>query len=124
MEKVQLQLSSLRKTWIFDLDGTLMIHNGYKDLGHDVVIEEAVRFIESIDKDDLIIFITSRKEEERENTIDFLRSNNIRFDQIIFDAPYGERIVINDKKPSGLNMAYAVNINRNEFPELIYTEDL
>ena len=27
--------------------------------------------------------------------------------------PFGERILINDRKPSGLNTAYAVNKNRD-----------
>lgn len=28
-----LKLSSLPKTWIFDLDGTILVHNGYKNGG-------------------------------------------------------------------------------------------
>ena len=38
-----------------------------------------------------------------------------------FDAPYGERIVVNDRKPSGLGMSVAVNIERDEAWELDYS---
>ena len=32
-------LSTLSKTWIFDLDGTLLKHNGYKTDGEDSLLE-------------------------------------------------------------------------------------
>ena len=37
MEK-QLILSTLPKTWIFDLDGTILKHNGYKIDGEDTLL--------------------------------------------------------------------------------------
>lgn len=51
----------------------------------------------------------------------FRGANRIRYDHIIFDAPYGERIVVNDRKPSGLGMSVAVNIERDEAWELDYS---
>ena len=38
----------------------------------------------------------------------------------MFNMPMGERIVVNDRKPSGIDMAVAVNIDRDEpvFPEV------
>ena len=32
----------------------------------------------------------------------------------MFNMPMGERIVVNDRKPSGIDMAVAVNIDRDE----------
>ena len=29
--------------------------------------------------------------------------------------PMGERIVVNDRKPSGIDMAFAVNLDRDQF---------
>ena len=52
-------------------------------------------------------------EGERENLEKFMKNNGLRFDQIIFGAPMGERILINDDKPSGLRMAYAINKKRD-----------
>lgn len=108
-------LSSLNKTWIFDIDGTIVKHNGYKIDGVDTLLDGAKEFINNIPENDMIIFITSRTDEYKKSTIDFLESNNIRYNHIIFNAPYGERIIINDMKPSGLNMSYAINSKRNLF---------
>ena len=118
-----LVLSSLNKTWIFDIDGTIAKHNGYKIDGKDTLLEGVKKFFENIPKEDMIIFVTSRTEECKENTLNFLKENNIRYNHIIFNAPYGERIIINDKKPSGLKMSYAINSNRDEFFKDIITID-
>lgn len=34
---------------------------------------------------------------------------------VIYNAPYGERILINDSKPSGLKTALAYSTKRDEF---------
>ncbi len=106
-------LSPLGHTWILDLDGTIVKHNGYKE-GGDVLLLGAKEFIESLPEGDMVIIVTARKEEYREKTEKFLRENGVRYDHIIFGAPYGERIVINDKKPSGLPVSVAVNTERDE----------
>ena len=62
----------------------------------------------------MIVFLTSRTEEYRLKTIEFLKKNNVRYDHIIFDAPYGERILINDDKPSGLKMGWCINKTRDD----------
>lgn len=76
--------------------------------------------MDEIPEDDHIMILTSRTDEYRESTIDFLKRNMIRYDQIIFNVPMGERIVVNDRKPSGIDMAVAVNVDRDEavFPEV------
>ena len=108
------ELSPLGKTWILDLDGTLVKHNGYKLDGHDTLLPGAEEFLNNIAPDDMVIIVTSRKEDVKKQTLSFLRENHIRYDHIIWDAPYGERVVVNDKKPSGLKTAVAVNVERNE----------
>lgn len=115
METNNLLLSSLSHTWIFDLDGTILKHNGYKIDGEDTILDGAKEFLNSIPTSDMIVIITSRKEEYRDITTDFLLRNGIRFDHIIFNAPYGERILVNDSKPSGLCCSVAVNFQRDVF---------
>lgn len=110
----RITMSSLNKTWILDLDGTIVIHNGYKLYGKDRLIDGASDFLQKIPDTDMIIFLTSRGEEYRQITEDFLRENGIRWNYIIFEAPYGERILINDAKPSGLPMAFSVNTVRDQ----------
>lgn len=106
-------LSKLGHTWIFDIDGTLVKHNGYKIEGCDTLLTGVKEFLNSIPEKDMIIFLTSRKEEYKEQTINFFQSSGIRYDHIIFNAPCGERILINDCKPSGLEMSVAVNVVRD-----------
>jgi len=109
------RLSTLGHTWILDLDGTIVKHNGYKLDGADTFLEGAEEFLKKIPDTDMIIFLTSRTEAERELTEAFLKENGIRFHHIIYGAPYGERILINDRKPSGLPMAVAFTDKRDEF---------
>lgn len=111
-------LSTLPKTWIFDLDGTLLKHNGYKIDGHDSLLDGVKEYLGGIPDHDYILLLTSRTEEFRDMTISFLRDNGIRYDQILFNIPMGERIVVNDRKPSGIDMAFAVNSDRDipDFP--------
>lgn len=118
-----IKVSPLSKTWILDIDGTIAKHNGYKLDGHDTLLEGAKEFLNSIPPSDMVVFITSRTDEYRQLTIDFLKENNIRYDHIIFNAPYGERILINDRKPSGLNMSVAVNTQRDVFLESRFEVD-
>ncbi len=110
-----LTLSTLSKTWIFDLDGTIVKHNGYKIDGQDTLLDNAKKFIDSIDKDDFILIMTSRTDEYKDMTIAFLKENDIRYNLILFNMPMGERIVVNDRKPSGIDMAIAINSKR-DFP--------
>ncbi len=113
-------LSTLPKTWILDLDGTLVKHNGYKIDGHDTLLKGAKEYVSEIPSEDRIVIMTSRTEEYRESTLAFLEENSIRYDEILFNMPMGERIVINDRKPSGLEMAVAINPERDHFsaPEI------
>lgn len=113
--KEKLVMSTLPKTWIFDLDGTVLKHNGYKDDGYDTVLDGAVEYLRRLPREDKIIFLTSRKEEYRQMTTDFLKTAGIRHDTILFDMPMGERILVNDRKPSGLDMAVALNMDRDSF---------
>lgn len=108
-----LVLSSLPHTWIFDVDGTICIHNGYKN-GGDIILDGVKEFFSQIPDEDMIIFLTSRKSEEKENLVKFMNDNGLRYSHIIFDAPMGERVLINDDKPSGLKCACVINKKRDE----------
>jgi uncharacterized HAD superfamily protein len=105
----KLVLSTLGHTWILDIDGTIVKHNGYKIDGEDSFLPGAEEFLKSIPEKDMVVFLTSRTEEYRKLTEEFLKMNNVRYDHIIFGAPYGERILINDDKPSGLKMGIVIN---------------
>lgn len=118
-----MKVSPLGKTWILDLDGTIVKHNGYKLDGHDTLLPGARKFLKNITSKDMVIIVTSRKEEVRKETIAFLRENHIHYDHIIWNAPYGERIVVNDRKPSGLGTAIAVNVQRDSVVTIRFEPD-
>ncbi len=104
-----LELSTLDKTWIIDVDGTIVKHNGYKIDGFDTLLEGVREFFESLPEGDKVILLTARKQEFLPALKLFLKENHIRYDYLLTDMPTGERILINDAKPSGLNTAFAIN---------------
>ena len=114
MEK-RLVLSTLPKTWVFDLDGTLLKHNGYKLDGIDTVLPGVIEYLKTIPDEDKVIIFTSRADEYKQMTLDFLAKHEIRYYDILFNMPMGERIIVNDRKPSGLDMSIAINVDRNQF---------
>lgn len=109
-----LKLSSLPHTWILDVDGTIVKHNGYKIDGYDTLLAGVKEFFTSLPSQDRVILLTARKAEYLPVLKDFLTKNQIRYDHIITDVPMGERILVNDNKPSGLKCAYAVNKERDK----------
>lgn len=117
-ETEKIIVSPLGKTWILDLDGTIVKHNGYKLDGEDTLLDGALQFFENMSPEDKVVFLTSRTKDMAQKTEAFLKECGIKYDAIIYDMPYGERILINDKKPSGLRTAIAVNTERDEFMKL------
>ena len=116
-------LSPLGHTWILDLDGTIVKHNGYLADGHDTFLPGAEAFLAGLPEADMVVFLTSRTEDVKALTEGFLRQNGVRFDHIVFGAPYGERILLNDKKPSGLATGIAVNTERDVFCKAKFVVD-
>ena len=116
MNRNDFPLKDLVKTWIFDLDGTLVVHNGYKE-GVDTLLPGVKEFYEkNITKDDYILIVTARFSEFKGIAEKCLLDNDIYYDRIIYDTPRVERILINDRKPwgGGLDTAFSYNIDRNE----------
>ncbi|MFI3249364.1 MAG: hypothetical protein R3Y07_00185 [Eubacteriales bacterium] len=113
MENTNLRLSPLSKTWIFDFDGTLVVHNGYKT-GEDEFLPGALELLQSIPADDFILILTAREPEAQGKTEAFLAKHGVRYNQIVCGMPMGERILFNDSKPSGLKCCYGVECSRNQ----------
>ena len=107
-------LSNLQKTWIFDLDGTLVKHNGYK-INKEIILSGVKEFFDShIKNDDYVIITTGRTDEQAAPAIELLKLNNIKIDKIITNLPIGERLLFNDIKPdTNLKTAYSFNLDRN-----------
>lgn len=109
-----LNFSNLNKTWIFDLDGTLVLHNGYKN-GEDILLPGVKEFYNKYIKvGDYVLIVTARDSKYKDITEKFLFDNGIFYDKIIYDLPVGERLLFNDIKESGLITSYCFNLKRNE----------
>jgi len=120
---IDLSLSSLPHTWIIDIDGTILKHNGHKGHG-DELLAGVKEFWQRIPAGDTIILMSAREEFYAKGTLDFLRNNGLRYDQVIFGLPKGERILINDIKLSGLDTAFSINVMRDKgLDELLLTCD-
>lgn len=118
-----LEFSPLHKTWILDIDGTLVKHNGYKTDGKDTLLEGVREFFQNLPNEDKVILLTARKEECLQDLKLFLQSHHIRYDYLLGDMPMGERILVNDRKPSGLNTAFAINKDRDKPLDIVYKID-
>lgn len=104
---------NLNHTWFIDLDGTILKHNGYLT-DEETLLPGVKELWDKIPIEDTIIITTSRKSSESRATENFLALNEIRFNHIIYDLPTGERVLINDIKPQGLNTSIAWNVERNK----------
>ena len=113
MNKIKLS-KNLSHTWFIDLDGSIVKHNGYIVDKEDSLLDGVSVFFKNIPTKDIIIITTSRKKKFKKKTIEFLKKNKIRFNEIMFDLPYGERILINDIKPNqNLKTSISINLKRN-----------
>lgn len=120
---MKLTLSPLPKTWIFDVDGTIVKHNGHLTMEGDQLLPGVKELFERIPETDVIVLMTARKLEFQESLKEFLKEHKIRFDYLLPNMPQGERILINDRKSSGLIMAFAVNKDRDQPLELQFEID-
>ena len=65
MDRSSFRLDDIEKTWIFDLDGTLVVHNGYKN-GVDELLSGVKEFYEkNINDTDYILIITEEIQSSR-----------------------------------------------------------
>ena len=113
MKKIKLS-KNLSHTWFVDLDGTILEHNAYLIKKKDKLLKGVKSFFRKIPKGDKIIITTSRDKKYSKITINFLRKNKIKFNKIIFNLPFGERILINDIKPKKkMRTAKSINLKRN-----------
>ena len=106
------ETSCLSKTWFFDVDGVLVKHNGHLH-GADVWLDSTLEFLKSLSSEDKIILTTSRKPEDVNFLIEELKSKGVQIYSVITELPHGERIVVNDSKPSGLRTAFSIPLERD-----------
>ena len=86
MQLPDLPLKDLPKGWILDLDGTLVVHNGYKT-GEDTILPGVKDFFQkNVKPDDYVLIISARFSEFKGIAEKCLDTNGIRYDKIIYDT--------------------------------------
>ena len=106
------------KTIFIDLDGVLLINAGeffHPDWTSSKPIKENIDFLNSMDREEVqIIITTTRPERFRKVTLELIQKYNIPYDDIIFGLVHAERILINDYASTNpYPSALAVNIRRD-----------
>lgn len=109
----RIKLSTLPHTWLIDVDGTLVPHNGYRSTG-DVLLPGVEDLWTQIPPDDFVVLLTARQTEDLAPVLALLAASGLRYDAVLTGLPTGERVLINDVKPRGLKTAIAVNVARDE----------
>ena len=107
-----LTLSPLPHAWLIDFDGVICRHNGHLG-GGDTLLPGVEAFWASIPAGDTVVLVSARTEKQRKAALAFMRAHGLRVDRALFGLPVGERILINDAKPSGLKTAHAINLARD-----------
>jgi hypothetical protein len=108
-----LTLSALPHTWLIDLDGTVLRHNGHLT-GGDELLPGVLEFWATLPAQDAIVLLSAREPSQAAATLAVLDAHGLRYDHALFGLPKGERVLINDRKPSGLPTACAINLRRDE----------
>ena len=75
--------------------------------------ELKIFFRNNITDTDYVLITTARHSEFKGIAEKCFLENQIRYNKIIYDMPNGERILMNDIKPSGLKTAYSYNLDRD-----------
>ena len=104
---------NLGHTWIIDVDGTIAEVNRHP-YDNDKLLPGVKKMWSKIPTQDMIIIMTAREESVKEKTLAFIDSHGLRYDRAVFGVHHGERIVVNDNKPGGLQTAIAWNVKRNK----------
>ena len=107
-----LRLSALGHTWLIDLDGVVCPHNGHLR-GDETLLPGVREFWATIPVGDCVVLLSARGVEHQAAALALLAAAGLRVDHALFGLPFGERILINDAKPSGLLTALAVNVVRD-----------
>lgn len=110
---MELRVSRLNHTWLIDVDGVVLEHNGHLR-GEDRLLPGVRAFWAAIPPADTVVVLSARSPALEAATRAVLAAYGLRVDRALFGLPNGERILVNDRKPSGLPTAIAVNLPRDE----------
>jgi len=104
---------NIKHLWLIEIDGTILKYNSLLRT-NDKLLPGVKEFWQSIPSNDIIFLLSTRHEQYRDETLNFLSEQGLRFDHAIFGLPPGERILISNIKPNALfKNALAFDVLRN-----------
>ena len=96
----------------------------------EVLIMENVNLLKKLikEKNCKIILTTARSKKKCKQVLKLLKHQGLNFYKCVYDLGVGQRLVINDKKSTGLKSAFSLNTERNKsffdlYKELIEGSD-
>ena len=113
-------MNTVPKTIFCDIDGSILEQHGDLSNMHLLTEEDLLPGVKKANarwtrKGYTVIVTTGRKESERELTVRQLKLVGFHYDLLIMGLPYGERVVINDRRAAdNKNSATGINLVRNE----------
>ena len=113
-QKDFLRLSNLPKTWFLDVDGTIVEHNTQFSGETIEFLPNVEDFLVKLGNNDSIVLTSARKFDNIEFIANYIEKiSPAKVVKVIEEIGVGERILVNDEKPSGLKTAYSLNVKRN-----------
>lgn len=110
----------MTKTFIFDIDGTIVKNLTMDELDNwdSNEVQELLPnvkhfFLTAEVRNYIIIFVTARRESHRELTEKMLKHHDIKYKCLIMELNQGERYLVNDTPNVFYNKAIGVNILRD-----------
>lgn len=124
-QKDFLAVSSLPKTWFLDVDGTIIEHNTQFSDENLKWLPNVEEFLINLSPQDTVVLTSARKIENLNHIINLVQKiSPAKVTKVVSDLGVGERILINDQKPSGLITSHSVNLKRNcGLPKPFYMTD-
>jgi len=76
MDRSSFRLDDIEKTWIFDLDGTLVVHNGYKN-GVDELLPSVKEFYEKAENKKITLNLTKTENDLCFSDLNYFKEQNL-----------------------------------------------
>jgi hydroxymethylpyrimidine pyrophosphatase-like HAD family hydrolase len=99
-----------RRTFVIDLDGTMIKHRGERDAAWSQwqefeLLPHAVRLLNELQSEGaFVVLLTGRKESCRSWLVEALSNRGVFYDVLVMGAGDGERVIVNDHGARGISV--------------------
>lgn len=106
------------------MDGVICYWKNDNYNKNEVLIMDNVNFLKNLIKENniKIVLTTARSKKKCKQVLRLLKHQGLNFNKCVYDLGVGQRLVINDKKSTGLKSAFSLNTERNKSFSDLYKE--